>query len=101
MPTRREEIEEIIVDCHDEDEQMYAWLMAFCDDVNLPFQATLLGMPIEVTDFRVNDANTIQCQVLRENKRRWVGVEDLDEEGLPADMNHVLTLYHAWLAGDY
>jgi hypothetical protein len=54
----------------------------------------------KVIDFRLNDANTVQCQVLRENKRRWVGVEDLDEEGRPVDIQHVLTLYHAWLEGD-
>ena len=45
MTTRREEIEDILVDCYDEDEQMMAWLVAFTDDVETPFQATLPVCP--------------------------------------------------------
>ena len=36
MPTRREEIEEILVYCHDVYEQTYAREMAFSDDVKVP-----------------------------------------------------------------
>lgn len=101
MSKIRDEIEEIMVDTYDEYEQMTAWEVAFSDGVKVPFHAALLGTPVEVTGFRVNEANAVQCQVKREDKPRWVGVDDLDEEGLPADMQHVLALYHAWMEGDY
>jgi hypothetical protein len=101
MASIREQIDDILVDCYDEEEQMSAWEVAFTDDVAVPFQATLLDMPVEVQGFRVNNANTVQCQVLREKKQRWVSVEDLDEKSLPEDCLRVLKLYCAWIDGDY
>jgi len=101
IPGMREEIDAILVDSYGEQEQLSAWEVAFTDDVAVPFQATLLGMPIEVQGFRVNNANTLQCQVLREQKQRWVSAEDLDAESLPEDCRHLLELYCAWLGGDY
>jgi len=61
----------------------------------------LLGMPITVLSFRVNDALAVQCQVKRDEKTRWIGIEDLDEENLPDDFRHVLMLYRAWSSGTY
>ena len=80
---------------------MSAWEVAFTDDVTVPFPATLLGMPVEVQAFRLDNGNTLQCQVSREQKRRWVSLEDLDEENLPEDCRHLLTLYCAWIDGNY
>jgi hypothetical protein len=97
----REQIDEIMVDCYSEDEQRSAWEVAFTDNVKVPFQASLLDMPVTVQGFRVNNAGCPQCQVLREKKQRWVGVEDLGEESLPSDCRHVLKLYCAWVDGDY
>jgi hypothetical protein len=94
MSSIRDEIKAIMVDCYDEDEQMSVWELTFFGDVEVPFRATLLGMPVVVTAFRINNANAVQCQVKREDKQRWVGVDDLDEEGLPTDMLRVLTLCH-------
>lgn len=101
MSSIREEIEELTVDCYTEDEQMAAWGVAFEDGVKVPFKASLLGIPVEVQEFSLSDADTPQCLVLREDKERWIGVEDLDEEGLPEDFQHVMMLYQAWLSGDY
>ena len=41
----REEIEEILVDCYGEGEQMSAWEVAFMDGVAVPVGASLLGIP--------------------------------------------------------
>ncbi|MBV9852020.1 MAG: hypothetical protein JO250_20330 [Armatimonadetes bacterium] len=104
MATLRDEIEEILVDCYDEEEARTAWGVAF-EEVAVPFRASLLGTPVEVQNFRVNDAGMVQCLVVRDSpqlqRQRWVGVEDLDDEGLPDDFRHVLTLYRAWASGDY
>lgn len=103
MATIREEIEEILVDSYGEYEQMSSWEVAFTDGVQVPFEASLLGVPVEVNAFQVSDANTLQCLVVRkkEKRERWIAVEELDEENLPADCAHLLTLYLAWLEGGY
>ena len=90
------EIEEILVDTYSEDEAMAAWEVTFQDDISTPFEATLLGDPVAVTAFRLSRSQAIQCHVRRENRERWVGVEDLDDESLPEDMRHVLGLYRYW-----
>lgn len=101
MTNLREEIEERLVDCYGEDEQMSAWGVAFDDDVAVPFRASLLGTPVEVQGFRVNNAGAVQCLVVQGEHKRWLGIEDLDEEGLPEDFRHVLLLYRAWIKGEY
>lgn len=101
MTSLREAIEEILVDSYGEDEQWSAWEVAFTDEVTAPFAATLLGMPVEVQGFRLNKVNVLQCRVVREGRQRWVGIEDLDEESLPEDFRHLLTLYRAWVEGSY
>jgi hypothetical protein len=101
MADMREEIDDILVDCKDEDEQLGSWEVAFMDEANVPFQATLLDIPVEVQAFRANDSNVMQCQVLRAGKQRWVSVEDLDVESLPQDCRHLVELYSAWVSGDY
>jgi hypothetical protein len=97
----REEIDEILTDSYGEYEQASSWEVAFSDSASVPFSAALLGMPVEVQGFRINNANSIQCQVQSKKAQRWIGVEDLDEEGLPEDFQHVLKLYQAWVAGNY
>ena len=103
MSTIREEIEEILVDSYGEDEQMSSWEVAFTDGVAVPFKASLLGVSVEVRAFQVSDNNVLQCLVVRqnENRQRWIAVEELDEENLPQDCGHLLTLYQAWLEGNY
>jgi hypothetical protein len=64
---------------------------------------SLLGVPVEVQEFQVSDSNALQCLVVREKEKRqrWIAVEDLDDENLPEDCRHLLSLYRAWLEGDY
>ena len=100
-PEFSNEIEEILVDCYDEQEQMAAWGVTFEDGITVPFSATLLGTPVEVIGFRTSDNDVLQAKVVRDRRERWIAVEDLDDEGLPDDMSHMLRLYRAWLEGDY
>ena len=99
--TNRERIEEILVDTYDEYEQNCAWETAFSDEVQTPFSAALLDTPIEVQGFQIGDNDALQCLVIAKNKKRWIGLQDLDPEGLPEDFADLLGLYQAWLAGDY
>jgi len=100
----QDEIDEIIVDCYSEVEVREAWGLAFEDNVAVPFLATLLGAPVEVRTFRVSGSGVVQARVVRVGEKpereRWISVEDLDAAGLPEDMAHILTLYHAWHGGD-
>lgn len=103
MSSIREEIDEILVDAYGEYEQMAAWDCAFTEEVEVPFQASLLGMPVEVREFRISDSNVLQCLVIREKEKRerWIAVEDIDDEKLPEECGRLLALYRAWLAGKY
>ena len=98
---KREEIEAIIVDCYDEYEMQMAWEVAFQDGIATPFHAALLGTPVEVEEFRSGPSGNIQCLITKGEKQRWIGIEDLDETGLPSDFLHVLDLYQSYLEGDY
>ncbi len=95
------EIEAIVVDCYDDGEVMASWEITFQDNVKVPFEATLLGLPVTVTEFRANSSDVLLCRVTNGNKKRWIGVEDLDEEGIPDDMQRYLALFNAWNEGDY
>lgn len=99
MTSLRDEIDEILVDAYGEYEQMSAWECTFMEGVTMPFQASLLGVPVEVKEFQISDSNVLQCLVVREKekRRRWIAVEELDDEKLPEDFGHLLALYCAWL----
>jgi hypothetical protein len=103
MQTPSEEIEKRLVDTYDEWEEIAAWEATFTDtdEIHVPFPAAVLGMPVEVVGFGLSKADTLQCQVNHGDKQRWLSVEDLDAEGLPADAQHFLALYRAWQNGDY
>jgi hypothetical protein len=100
-----EQIADILVDCYTDDEQRMAWCVTFEDEVAVPFSATLLGESVEVRAFRAGRNDTPQCRVARigqtgKQAERWFGVEDLDDEGLPDDMAHVLMLYRYGHGGE-
>jgi len=101
MPTPREEIEEILVDAYGEYEQTAAWEVTFMEAAPVPFRAVLLGMTIEVVGFRISKADTLQCEVVRQGKQRWLEIEALDDDGLPAEMQHLLSLYRVWQNGEH
>ena len=75
---KRERIEEILVDTYDEYEQASAWEVAFQDDVQTPFRASLFGVSVEVQGFQAGDDSALQCLAVGEGRKRWVGVGDLD-----------------------
>ncbi len=97
----RERIEEILTDTYDEYEQLSAWEVAFQDEVQTPFPATLSGTAVEVQGFQAEDEGTLQCLVVGQGKKRWIGIEDLDPKGLPDDFADILGLYQIWLSQDY
>lgn len=99
--SKRERIEEILTDAYGEYEQTCSWVVAFEEEVHTPFQATLLGGAGEVQGFQVGGNDALQCLGAAKDRKRWIGIEDLDPEGLPADAADMLGLYRAWLAGDY
>ena len=98
---RRERIEEILTDTYDEYEQASAWEVTFQDEIQTPFRATLFGVPVEVQGFQAGGNGTLQCLVVGEGRKRWVGVQDLDPEGLSAHFADILGLYQSWLVRDY
>ena len=101
MPTPREEIEAILVDCHNDWEQMSAWASVFSEAVPLPFDAIQREMPVEVTGFQAHRDNEVLCYLKTPFRPGWWRLENLDKASLPDDIQHLLALYLAWREGDY
>lgn len=95
-----QEIEDIIVDAYGEDEQLTAWEVAFQDQVETPFRASIFGVRVEVRGFRVED-NHVQCLAAGAGRERWLSIDALDPERPPDDYAHVVELYEAWRSGSY
>ena len=101
MPTPREEIKAVLVDTYEEYEAAGAWEAVFSDEVAVPFPAAVLGVPVAVVGFGVSKSDVLQCTVVRAGKEGRLAVEDLDDDGLPEEMQRLLRLYRAWQEGDY
>ena len=91
------EIDDILVDCYDEDEMFTAWEVAFEDRVAVPFSAGIFGAPVEVRGFRVA-GHQMQCRVSGSRQERWVGIDALDSAGLPDDFTRLFELFRSWSA---
>src|SRR5207248_2753311 len=98
----REIIEFVSVDAYTDDEVMAGWGVALDDTGAVPFQATALGKPVTVLAFDSDSGSGLRCQIQGEGTaRRWVGIDALDPDSLPEEVNEVLAAYDAWAAGTY
>jgi hypothetical protein len=90
----REIIEFVNMDAYSEDEVMAGWGVALEDAASLPFQAKALGKAVTVLGFESDAHHGIRCEIQGEDiKRRWIGVDSLDEESLPEEVRDVLEAF--------
>jgi hypothetical protein len=52
-------IEEAVVDAYDEDERLMGFLTMLQDNVEVPFDTEVLGVPVQVTEIETNDAEEV------------------------------------------
>jgi hypothetical protein len=89
-------IEEITVDCYDEDEQLTAFENAFYD-ANFPCPGTVVGEHVEVLSVSMSGSRReliATCQ--RAGRRHEVALLDITTDGDPTT-SRLLAAYRRWL----
>ena len=77
MARLRELIEEATVDAYTEDEQRMGFLTMIQDNLDVPFETEVLGVPVQVTRIDVNDAEEIVAICKRGAHVQRIPVVDL------------------------
>ena len=69
---------QIIADYRTMDDRLSAFLQVFLDEVTLPIEATLLGMPVEVTEFDYfDDGRGLAARCHRPGADQYLTLADL------------------------
>ncbi len=72
-----EMIEQATVDCHDESEQMTGWFTMLDENLVVPFETTVLGVPVTVERVDLNRSEQIIAVCARGRERQSLSILDL------------------------
>ena len=92
-------VEEATVDCHDEDEQRTGFLTMIQDNLRLPFETTILGVPVQVHSVDFNKGGEIVAYCVRGRDRQAVPILDLPLPSPPPKGAEWIEAYSHWAAG--
>ena len=70
-------VEEAILDCYNESEQLVGWLTMIEDNFKVPFETQLLGIPVIVERIDMNRQAAIVAICRRKKHRQSVPILDL------------------------
>jgi len=88
-------IEEITVDCYDEDEQLMGFDNAF-DEANLPCPGTIIGEQLDVLHVGQGDGRRELIATCQRNGRRYeIALLDIDIDADPAT-SRLIAAYRRW-----
>lgn len=91
-------IDEITIDCYDEDEALTGFENAFAEDADLPCSATVMGEPVEVIFIELrNGRRELIATCQRADQRYEIALLDLNIAAKPA-LARLLAAYRRWLA---
>jgi hypothetical protein len=89
-------IEEITVDCYDEDEQLMGFENAF-DEANLPCPGTIIGEQLDVLYVGQGDGRRELIATCQRNGRRYeIALLDIDIDADPAT-SRLIAAYRRWV----
>jgi ribosome recycling factor len=89
-------IDEITVDCYDEDEQLMGFENAF-DDANLPCPGTVVGETVEVLSVTTTgNRRELIATCQRNGKRYEIALLDIDIDADPTT-SRLLAAYKRWI----
>jgi hypothetical protein len=89
-------IEDITVDCHDEDEQLQGFENAFDEEATFPCPGTVIGEELEVLQVGQADGRRELIATCKRNGRRYdIALLDIDIHADPAT-SRLLAAYHRW-----
>jgi Calcium binding len=90
-------IEEITVDCYDEDEQLQGFENAFDEDANFPCPGTVIGEHVEVLHVgQANDRRELIATCEHNTRRYEIALLDIDITADP-DTSRLIAAYRRWI----
>ena len=90
-------IDEITVDCHDEDEQLTGFEAAFDEDANFPCPGTIVGEQVEVLHVgQGNGRRELIATCQRAGRQYDIALLDIDIHADPAT-SRLVAAYRRWL----
>ena len=95
-----EMIEEATVDCHDESEQMTGWFTMLDENLVVPFETMVLGVPVAVERVDLNRSEQIVAVCARGRDRQALPILDLPLPTPPPDGAEWIEAYRHWRGGD-
>ncbi|MDQ6782199.1 MAG: calcium-binding protein [Actinomycetota bacterium] len=89
-------IEEITVDCHDENEQLGGFETAFDNDANFPCPGTVIGEDIEVLSVATTNNRSELIATIRHHGQRYkIALLDIELNADPIT-TRLLAAYRRW-----
>jgi len=89
-------VEEATVDCYDETEQVMGLLTMIEDNLGLPFETRILGMPVTVECVNVTGRDDIVAVYRRGGERQAVRLLDLPLPSPPPAGSEWIAAYRHW-----
>lgn len=89
-------IEEATVDCYNESEQVTGFYTMLEDNLELPFEAQVLGVPVTVQRIDLTDAEKIVAICIRGRARQAIPILDLPLPTPPPRGAEWIEAYRRW-----
>lgn len=89
-------IEEATVDCHNEDEQATGLFTMLEEHLSLPFETSILGVPVIVRGIELNDGNNVVAICVRDKMSQRVSILDLPLPTPPPAGADWIAAYRRW-----
>ena len=92
-------VEEAIVDCYNESEQVTGLYTMIEDNIAVPFETTVLGAPVTVVRLQLTSRDEIVAVCRRAGTRQSVPLLDLPLPSPPPAGSEWIAAYRHWLRG--
>ncbi len=92
-------VEEAIVDCYNESEQVTGLYTMIEDNLAVPFETTVLGAPVTVMRVQLTSRDEIVAVCRRAGTRQSVPLLDLPLPSPPPAGSEWIAAYRHWLRG--
>jgi hypothetical protein len=91
-------VEQATVDCYNDSEQVTGLFTAIEDALTVPFETTVLGLPVTVTGVNLTIDDRIVALVRRAGERQRIPLLDLPLPDPPPDGAEWIQAYRHWAA---
>jgi len=91
-----EMIEEATVDCYNESEKISGWFTMIADNLAVPFETMILGVPVAVERIELNRSEQIVAVCRRGREQQSLPILDLLLPTPPPDGAEWIEAYRQW-----